>query len=579
MDFVSCYIILMFLVGADGFYVFGPSAPLTAPLGSSLLLPCYIDEPVLVKDLEVQWVKTDSVDIVHFFQGGESHPEYQHPDYRDRAHFYSTEVQCGNFSLRLEHLRAQDEGEYTCRVYIKQDSGDTMVQIKAIERLLVSGSDRLVSVYAGEDVTLDCSVDSHIKPEFIEEVSWKKTDQDGDILVVLYQNNETRPEDSEEQFRGRAQFFKDEILRGNFSLRMSVRTEDKGVYICQVFAGDLSANVTVELESLGFSSLHKVVLGFCAAAASTALLLFCSLIYCRSSNTAVDTIWNLQISLLVSPNICMFFAFLTWGFIEGSLYETIFSCTLYLVRPATLLWASAHLKYLKDEPKPWSRSFLTRELAVLTIVLSSVLFAEGWRKIADIKYLIVGGFWFGLMVIFCLIVSEDGVIVLSLLALYTSSSAFLSLQNKLKREMLERERSGVRRRERRETGQQRAGRHRALDLCNEGMYVMGAVALVLLGSASLTAKLVLKARNGERIIEDLIVILFPSESVFVFYWSVLQMFAYAKSITSRRETRDPESNHGQYLNDYNFFLFLLNVVCLSGLISSGLQQKENLCRV
>ena len=125
------------------------------------------------------------------------------------------------------------------------------------ERLLVSGSDRSISASVGEDVTLNCSVDSHIKPEHIEEVSWRKTDEDEDNLVLLYQNNETFPDSSDEQYRDRVEFFTDEIPKGNFSLRLkSVRTEDKGVYMCQVFAGGRSANTTVVLEQLGESTKH-----------------------------------------------------------------------------------------------------------------------------------------------------------------------------------------------------------------------------------------------------------------------------------------------------------------------------------
>ncbi len=104
----------------------------------------------------------------------------------------------------------------------------------------------------GEDVTLNCSVDSHITPEHIEEVSWKKTDKNQNILVLVFQNNETLSDSSDERYIDRVEFFTDETPKGNFSLRLkSVRTEDKGVYMCEVFAGDLAANTTVELERLG----------------------------------------------------------------------------------------------------------------------------------------------------------------------------------------------------------------------------------------------------------------------------------------------------------------------------------------
>ncbi|XP_067282958.1 polymeric immunoglobulin receptor-like, partial [Pseudorasbora parva] len=267
-----------------GLTVRGPSAPLVAPLGSSVVLSCYVDKPLPMEGLEVEWRRTDSdadsETVVHLFLDGESRPETQHQDYHDRAHFFTDQIQHGNFSLRLDNLRAKDEGKYTCKVYSTQDSGETEVQIKDVERLLVSGSSRSISASVGEDVTLNCSVDSHITPEHIEELSWKKTDEDEDILVLLYQNDEVSSD--AEQYRDRVEFFTDEIPKGNFSLRLkSVRTEDKGVYMCQVFAGDLSANATVVLEQLGFSALHIMVLILCISASGSALLL-CCLIYCRS---------------------------------------------------------------------------------------------------------------------------------------------------------------------------------------------------------------------------------------------------------------------------------------------------------
>ncbi|RXN39015.1 butyrophilin 2 [Labeo rohita] len=188
------------------------------------------------------------------FQDGETQTGVQQEDYQDRAHFFTEEIQRGNFSLHLDNLRTEDEGQYTCTVHSQEETGETKVEIKVDgvgERLRVSGSNRSMSASVGEDVTLSCSVDSHITPEDLE-VSWMKTDEDEDIVVLLYQNNEASPEASDERYRDRVEFFTDEIPKGNFSLRLkSVRTEDKGVYMCEVFAGGLSANTTVELERLG----------------------------------------------------------------------------------------------------------------------------------------------------------------------------------------------------------------------------------------------------------------------------------------------------------------------------------------
>ncbi|XP_052395525.1 butyrophilin-like protein 2 [Carassius gibelio] len=271
------------LVIADGFIVHGPSGPLFAPLGSSVVLPCYVTEPFLMEDLEVQWRRTDSYAVVHLFLDGESRPEVKQQDYHDRAHFFTDQIQHGNFSLHLDNLTAEDEGRYTCRVYSQQDSGETFVEIKAVfesgaldDRLLVSGSDKSISASVGEDVTLNCSVDSHIKSEHIE-VSWRKTDED--IPVLFFQNHKTFPDSSHERYRDRVELFPAEIPKGNFSLRLkSVRTEDKGVYMCHVKNGRLSANTTVIIERLSFSALHIVVLVLCITGSGSALLP-CVLVY------------------------------------------------------------------------------------------------------------------------------------------------------------------------------------------------------------------------------------------------------------------------------------------------------------
>ncbi|XP_026095706.1 uncharacterized protein LOC113067545 [Carassius auratus] len=377
MDILTCILRpLLIMMVADGLIVHGPSDPLVAPLGSSVVLPCYVDELLSMKDLEVEWRRTGSETLVHLYQDGESRPESQHQDYRDRAHFFTDQIQHGNFSLRLDNLRPEDEEKYICKVYSQKDSGETVVQIKH-ERLLVSGSDRSVSAYVGEDVTLNCSVDSHITPEHIEEVSWKKTDEDEDILVLLYQNNQTFPDASHERYRDRVKLFTAQIPKGNFSLRLkSVRTEDKGVYMCKVFAGGLSANATVVLEQLGFSSWHIAVLFFCFAAGSGAVLLLLSLIYCRSDNTVSTSnkIRKLELYLVFCPNICMFLAFILWGFTEGFLYETIFCCALYILRPLTLIYVASYLEKM-------SGIYLRSELFIFMMVYFSVLLSRAWGNI------------------------------------------------------------------------------------------------------------------------------------------------------------------------------------------------------
>ncbi|XP_073721053.1 junctional adhesion molecule-like [Misgurnus anguillicaudatus] len=256
MKILLCFFMSVHVITANsnGLTLKGRFSPLVVPLGSSVVLPCFVDTPLPLEDLEVDWKRLDTQTLIHLYQDEDIRPEAQHQDYHDRAHFFTEDIKHGNFSLLLNNLTAEDEGQYTCKVYTGQESGETVVEIKHVERLIVSGSSRSFSASVGYDVTLNCSVDSHIKHEEIEEVSWKKTNKGEPITVLLYQYNETLPESSDERYRDRVEFFTDEIHRGNFSLRLKrVRTEDKGVYICQVFTGRLSANITVILETMGES--------------------------------------------------------------------------------------------------------------------------------------------------------------------------------------------------------------------------------------------------------------------------------------------------------------------------------------
>ncbi len=122
----------LFDFSVSGLTVKGPSDPVAAPLGSSVVLSCSVDKALPMEDLEVEWKRTDSETFVHLYQDGESRPEAQQQDYQDRAHFFTEEIKRGNFSLRLDKLRAEDKGQYTCTVYSQQGSGETVVQIKDV---------------------------------------------------------------------------------------------------------------------------------------------------------------------------------------------------------------------------------------------------------------------------------------------------------------------------------------------------------------------------------------------------------------------------------------------------------------
>ncbi len=124
------------------------------------------------------------------------------------------------------------------------------------ERVVVTGEDQIVFARVGEDVVLNCMVDSHIPPQRFDEVSWKKVDKSPDIIpVLLFQNGTIFSGSSHKRYRDRAEFFREEIPKGNFSIRLkNVQTADKGEYMCEVHSEKSVSSATVEIRRLGKSS-------------------------------------------------------------------------------------------------------------------------------------------------------------------------------------------------------------------------------------------------------------------------------------------------------------------------------------
>ncbi len=96
---------------------------INVPLGGWVVFPCHVSPNLLTEDMKVEWRRTkrNSENLVHLYQDGEIRADKQQRDYKERANFFTKHIKHGNFSLWLDNLRAEDEGEYTCRVYSKRD--------------------------------------------------------------------------------------------------------------------------------------------------------------------------------------------------------------------------------------------------------------------------------------------------------------------------------------------------------------------------------------------------------------------------------------------------------------------------
>ncbi|KAI4874582.1 hypothetical protein NFI96_006055, partial [Prochilodus magdalenae] len=112
--------------------------------------------------------------------------------------------------------------------------------------LHVEGPSSPLVVHPGGSVLLPCSVRDPLPLEGLR-VEWRRTESES--VVNVLQQKDIRADLQSETFRGRANFFPEEISKGNFSILLSdITREDAGVYRCGVhFNQDLS-ETTVEVQ-------------------------------------------------------------------------------------------------------------------------------------------------------------------------------------------------------------------------------------------------------------------------------------------------------------------------------------------
>ncbi|KAL2088342.1 hypothetical protein ACEWY4_015241 [Coilia grayii] len=127
------WLALWILTSCQAFLLQGPTGPLVAQLGGSVLLPCAAETPLPLEELEVEWRRTDSGALVHLFQDGDVRPESQDDVYRDRANFVTEGFATGNYSLVLTNVTRANVGIYICKVYTNLDSGQITAEIIHID--------------------------------------------------------------------------------------------------------------------------------------------------------------------------------------------------------------------------------------------------------------------------------------------------------------------------------------------------------------------------------------------------------------------------------------------------------------
>ncbi|XP_030635134.1 butyrophilin subfamily 3 member A3-like [Chanos chanos] len=120
------------------------------------------------------------------------------------------------------------------------------------DQVQVVGPDGPLVVGAGEDVILPCSLKPNISAVNMR-VEWYRL-HTSDPLVHLYNNGVDRNEDQITSYRGRTSLFREELQKGNTSLKLSrVKVSDEGQYKCLIQSERWYDDVTVQVsvEAIG----------------------------------------------------------------------------------------------------------------------------------------------------------------------------------------------------------------------------------------------------------------------------------------------------------------------------------------
>uniref|UniRef100_W5KQC8 Ig-like domain-containing protein n=1 Tax=Astyanax mexicanus TaxID=7994 RepID=W5KQC8_ASTMX len=119
------------------------------------------------------------------------------------------------------------------------------------ERFKVVGPAAPLVAVAGEDLILPCSLQPSISAEGMM-VEWYRL-HETDPLVHLYINSADRNGEQMETYRGRTALFKEELKKGNASLKLSaLQPSDDGAYTCLIRDVDFYLDdVTLYVEVKG----------------------------------------------------------------------------------------------------------------------------------------------------------------------------------------------------------------------------------------------------------------------------------------------------------------------------------------
>ncbi|XP_050970493.1 butyrophilin-like protein 8 [Labeo rohita] len=124
------------------FTVVVPGDPVVAHVGSTVILPCWINPPENAEALEIRWYRKNQFNnpVLHYKDGKiqDIHECFRNQTALTPRSDQSGGLKDGDVSLRLEKLTFQDEGSFHCEVSGENSYDSKVIDLKITERSSVS---------------------------------------------------------------------------------------------------------------------------------------------------------------------------------------------------------------------------------------------------------------------------------------------------------------------------------------------------------------------------------------------------------------------------------------------------------
>ncbi|XP_050970272.1 butyrophilin subfamily 3 member A3 isoform X2 [Labeo rohita] len=120
LSIIVALLVNLLIETSVSFSVVVPGDPVVAHVGSTVILPCWINPPENAEALEIRWYRKEFSNTFFHYKPGKV-PDMPVEPYRNRTSLtprsdQSGGLKDGDVSLRLEKLRVQDEGSFRCYV-------------------------------------------------------------------------------------------------------------------------------------------------------------------------------------------------------------------------------------------------------------------------------------------------------------------------------------------------------------------------------------------------------------------------------------------------------------------------------